>query len=265
MPNELDEWRDRVGRFVEQPQFTEYAERFRDHFVLHRRDGIIELRMHTEGGPAVMSLPLHNALGQVLLDVGADPRNEVIILTGTGDTWISGLDPRSFDRPYRQLPSDAQYEIYYDGIKLLENLVFAVDVPTIGAINGPGYHHELALLCDLTLCSDNTIFRDTHFRNGAVPGDGQHMAFQELVGLKRSAFALLVGEPVDAQQALDIGLVNEVLPADELLPRARQLAEAIMTQPRTTRRMTHAILQRPWKRRLVHDLAFGRSHQLFNP
>ncbi|MEU7004087.1 enoyl-CoA hydratase-related protein [Nonomuraea sp. NPDC046570] len=99
-------------------------------------------------------------------------------------------------------------------------------------------------------------------RRGA--GDGQHLAFQELIGLKRSALALYSGEPIQAAQAWELGLVNEVLPPDRLLPRAWQLAEMIMSCPRTTRRMTHAVMQRPWKRRLVNDLAMGRAHQLFD-
>ncbi|WP_433182079.1 enoyl-CoA hydratase/isomerase family protein [Actinoallomurus sp. CA-150999] len=261
---ELDAWHDRMGGFADRPAFTEYADRYSDHFVVERHDGVVEVRMHTRGGPAVMSLGLHNAWGRLLRDVGSDPSNEVVILTGTGDAWMAGLDAASFGRPYRTWPADARYETYYDGIKLLENLVFSIDVPTIGAINGPGYHHELALLCDLTLCSDNTVFRDTHFRSGAVPGDGQHLAFQELIGLKQTALTLYTGEPIAAERACELGLVNQVLPLERLLPRAREYAGMLMDQPRTSRRMTHAVLQRPWKRRLVQDLAFGRSHQLFD-
>jgi enoyl-CoA hydratase/carnithine racemase len=262
--DELDAWHDQVGGFVHGPQFEEYSQRYRDHFVLERRKGIVQLRMHTRGGPAVMSLGLHNAWSRVLRDVGSDPSNEVVILTGTGDAWMAGLDRASFERRYRTWPADARYETYYDGVKLLENLVFSVDVPTIGAINGPGYHHELALLCDITLCSSDTSFADTHFLNGAVPGDGQHLAFQELLGLKRTAAALYSGEPINAVQALEYGLVNEVLPTDRLLPRAWELAESVIARPRTTRRMAHAVVQRPWKRRLVDDLAMGRAHQLFD-
>jgi enoyl-CoA hydratase/carnithine racemase len=258
-----EERRERSGGFVERPRFEVYSEKYKDHFVMERRGGILQLRMHTGGGPAAMSLALHNAWGQVCQEVGNDPENEVLILTGTGDGWMPGFDSSSFDRAFHQWSSDARYELYYDGMKLLESLVFAVDVPTIGAINGSGFHQELALACDITLCSQDTVFDDTHFLAGAVPGDGQHLTFQELMGFKRAAYALYTGEKIDAEKALGLGMVNEVLPLDRLLARAWEIAEMMMKRPRTARRLTHAVINRPWKRRLVDDLGFGRAHQLF--
>ena len=239
------------------PEFVRHAE----HFAVERRNGVLLLRMHTGGGPAVMSLGLHRALGEVLQEAGADPDNEVLILTGTGDAWIGGLDPALRDRP-PTLPGEARYDLYRDGIALLRNLVFSVDVPTIGALNGPGYHQELALACDLTLCTPGTVFGDSHFRNGAVPGDGQHLVYQELLGLKRAARLLYTGATIAATEALAFGMVNEVVPDQRLLPRAWELAVEIMAAPRATRRLTHAVVQRPWQRRLVDDLAFGRAHHL---
>ncbi|MFG1966747.1 enoyl-CoA hydratase/isomerase family protein [Nonomuraea sp. NPDC049028] len=244
-------------------QPPKYAARHAEHFAMERRDGVLLLRMHTGGGPAVMSLALHHAWGEVLREAGADLDNEVLILTGTGEAWTGGLDPALLDRPPAQRGED-RYDLYRDGIALLRSLVFSVDVPTIGALNGPGYHQELALACDLTLCTPGTVFDDTHFRSGAVPGDGQHLVYQELLGLKRAARMLYTGAGVGATEALELGLVNEVVPDERLLPRAWELAAEIMAAPRATRRLTHAIVQRPWQRRLVDDLAFGRTHHLLN-
>ena len=92
------------------PEFVRHAE----HFAVERRKGVLLLRMHTGGGPAVMSLGLHRALGEVLQEAGADPDNEVLILTGTGDAWIGGLDPALRDRP-PTLPGEARYDLYRDG------------------------------------------------------------------------------------------------------------------------------------------------------
>ncbi|MEV1246180.1 enoyl-CoA hydratase/isomerase family protein [Nonomuraea sp. NPDC050022] len=244
-------------------QPPKYAARHAEHFAMERRDGVLLLRTHTGGGPAVMSLALHHAWGEVLHEAGADLDNEVLILTGTGGAWTGGLDPALRERPPAQRGED-RYDLYRDGIALLRSLVFSVDVPTIGALNGPGYHQELALACDLTLCTPGTVFDDTHFRSGAVPGDGQHLVYQELLGLKRTARMLYTGAGVGAAEALELGLVNEVVPDERLQPRAWELAAEIMAAPRATRRLTHAIIQRPWQRRLVDDLAFGRTHHLLN-
>jgi enoyl-CoA hydratase/carnithine racemase len=84
-----------------------------------------------------------------------------------------------------------------------------------------------------------------------------------VIGAKRAAYHLYTGEPISARQALELALVNEVLPAGRLVPRAWEIAETIMKSPRAARRLTHAIVQRPWKRRLVHDLGFGIAHEMF--
>lgn len=66
-----------------------------------------------------------------------------------------------------------------------------------------------------------------------------------------------------AGRALELGLVNEVLATEDLLPRARQIARTMMDKPRATRRLTHAIAQRPYRRRLLEDHGIGMAHELF--
>ena len=96
-----------------------------------------------------------------------------------------------------------------------------------------------------------------------MPADGIHNAFQELLGVKRAAYALLTGEAITAQQALEWGMVNEVVPRDQLISRAYEIADHIMTQPRTVRRLTTQIVRRPWKQRIVNDLDGGFGIQMF--
>ena len=84
-----------------------------------------------------------------------------------------------------------------------------------------------------------------------------------VLGVKRAAYALLTGEAISPQQALEWGMVNEVVPRDQLIPRAYAIADHIMTQPRTTRRLTTQIVRRPWKQRIVNDLDGGFGIQMF--
>jgi enoyl-CoA hydratase/carnithine racemase len=74
---------------------------------------------------------------------------------------------------------------------------------------------------------------------------------------------LLTGQAIDAQKALEYGLVNEVVPREKLLDRAWKIADHIMTQPRITRRLTTQIIRRPWKKRIVDDLDGGFGIQMF--
>jgi enoyl-CoA hydratase/carnithine racemase len=272
MPAELNAWHAQTGGFVPRPSFEAYAEKYASYFAMRRRDGIIELRMHTDGGPARFGFDVHNAWGQAWQEIGNDPDNEVLIITGTGDQWLGTPEAIAADPADEvakltsaPLPRDFAYEHgYYDATKLVENFIFGIDIPTIAAINGPGIAHtEFALLSDITLATETAIVIDPHLLAGTAPGDGQQLTLQELIGTKRAAYHLYTGQPITARQALELGLVNEVLPADRLLPRAWEIAEAIMKAPRAARRLTHAIASRPWKRRLVQDLGFGVAHEMF--
>jgi len=247
--------------YVGRPQFDAYRETFKDFFHMERRDGIILLRMHHNGGSAKFDFAAHNAWGQVWHEIGNDPENEVMILTGTADEWV-GNHEVAFEDSLESRPAvDVYDDGYYDGLKVLENLLFGVDIPTIAAVNGPGIFTMMGLLCDITICSDNAAFYDCHFPMGIVPGDGQHLAFQELLGAKQAAYYLYTGEAIDAQAALKLGIVNEVLSRDALLPRAWELAQSIMQKPRIVRRMTSQLVRRPWKRRLLEDFHMGYAHE----
>ena len=118
-------------------------------------------------------------------------------------------------------------------------------------------------MCDITICAEDAIIFDLHYDIGSVPGDGIHSCFLELLGVKRGAYALLTGQAIDARKALEYGLVNEVVPREKLLERAWKLADHIMTQPRTTRRLTTQIVRRPWKQRIANDLDGGFGIQMF--
>lgn len=251
-----------VGGFVQPRGLQEYSGRYAEHFSLSRTGGVLEIRMHTGGGAARFSRGLLNAWGQVLSDAGADRENEVLILTGTGQAWLAGVDPNSFAEPMHQWHPDLITEQYRDGVALLEHLVVGVQVPTIGVLNGPGPRQELALLCDITLCAETVTIADGNFGAGSVPGDGMFLALAELAGPKRAAWCVYTGQGIDADEALRAGLVSEVLPEADLLPRAHELAKMIMLRPRHARRMTHTVLTRSWQHRVVGGLREQYAQQL---
>ena len=246
----------KMPEFVQRPQFEEYREKYQDYIVMERKNGVIMLRMHTNGGPVVWGMHMHKALPQAWHDVGNDPDNEVMILTSTDPYWIGMVN----EEEEKDMSFD--YNNYYrEATKLIENLIFDVDIPTIAAVNGPGYHTEIALLCDITLCCEEAVFQDGHFLIGFPPGDGQLLTFQELIGTKRSAYALYTGQKIDAHTALEWGMVNEVVAKEALIDRAWELAAAIMKQPRATRCLTHQLLKRPWKQRLINDFQVHIAHE----
>jgi enoyl-CoA hydratase/carnithine racemase len=250
--------------FVPTPQLDEYADRFKDYFTFERRDdGVLLVKAHTNGGPVLLSVENHRALGQMLKTVGADTDNEILILSGSGDEFMMESAPDGFELEEQDLAYWAYEYAYKDGRINVSALVNDLEIPTIGVLNGPGFHTEICLMCDISICSEDTTIFDLHYDIGSVPGDGIHSCFQELLGVKRAAYALLTGQAIDARTALEYGMVNEVLPREKLYDRAWQIADHIMTQPRTTRRLTTQIVRRPWRQRITNDLDGGFGIQMF--
>lgn len=253
--------------FVPDESFEQYRERFTEHFVMERTDeGVLEVRMHTNGGEAVWSAELHRAIGQVFEAIGSDRDNELLIFTGTGEHWLQDVDAPSFAaiEDDEEVFKRKSFDIWYrDGLRLLENLIWDIDIPSIAVVNGPGFHTEFALLCDLTLCAEDTYFIEPHLHIGLAPGDAQFLVFQKLLGIKRANYAMYFSRRLNAERALEWGLVNEVLPRDELLPRARQLAARIMENDPTLRRITNHIVKRPWRKMLTEDFEMHFAHEMW--
>ena len=239
-------------------QLAEYADRYRSiHFS--RTDGVLEMRIHTRGGPALWGVTedsLHNELGLACVDIARDRENRVVLITGTGDSFISGMDPEA-RYPEASL-AEMWDRIYKEGIDLLDNLL-AIPVPVIAAVNGPALiHAELAVLSDIVLAAEHAEFADlAHVPGGAVPGDGVHTIWPMLLGPNRGRYFLLTGQRIGAREAQQLGVVAEVLAPDELMPRARALAAQLAKLSPRVLRHTRMILVRHLRQRLREELDLG--------
>ncbi|MGE0628896.1 MAG: enoyl-CoA hydratase/isomerase family protein [Hyphomicrobiaceae bacterium] len=228
------------------------------HIEFRRTDGILEMTVHSNGGPLRWGREPHGELVDAFLDVGRDRDNHVIILTGRGDEF-SGPQPEiEANRHYHSMGPEQWGVLGWEAKHLLTNLLL-IDVPMIAAVNGPAYRHaELPIMCDIVLAAETAAFQDSaHFIGGLVPGDGVHVAFPAAMGLNRARYFLLTGQVIKAKEAKEIGLVNEVLPADELLPRAWTLARMIMRQPELNRRYTRILLTEQLRRQMNDLLPYG--------
>lgn len=259
MAEKLSDWFERI----EPSQFDVYSEKYKEIMLMTRRNGILEVRMHTDGGPLKFSWKVHSMWSQAWIDIGRDPENEVLILTGTGDRWLDA-NPEVWKKLFREWTPDDKLKMYHESLRLLENLIFCIDIPTIAAINGPGTHCEIGTLCDITICTEDADFFDPHFLGGTPPGDGMALTLQRTIGIKRAAYYAYTGQKIDGKTALELGIVNEVLPREKLQARAWELAEMMMERSRGARMLTHSILSRPWKRALVEDQGFHLVHQMYD-
>jgi enoyl-CoA hydratase/carnithine racemase len=231
-------------------RFDDYATKY-ETIRMERRDGILQMTFHTGGGPLQWGLLPHGEFPQAFRDVGSDPDNTVVILTGTGDTY-SG--PRAAGGTGMRSTPAAWDRVYWEGKHLLMSLL-DIEVPMISAINGPAWRHsEIPLLCDIVLAADTAQFQDSaHFPSDVVPGDGMHIVYPLLLGLNRGRYFLLTGQTLDARKAQEFGLVAEVLPADRLMARAWELADELAKKPTLALRYTRLLLTE-YLRRQMHDL-----------
>jgi enoyl-CoA hydratase/carnithine racemase len=130
-----------------------------------------------------------------------------------------------------------------EGRKVLSNIL-DIEVPMITALNGPVLlHSEYALLTDIVLATPETVFQDKpHFEFVIVPGDGINLLWPEVIGSIRGRYFILTQQRLDAQTAMDWGVVNEIVPADCLRARAHEIADGIAALPPLTSRYTRIAL-----------------------
>jgi enoyl-CoA hydratase/carnithine racemase len=161
--------------------------------------------------------------------VNDDADVRVVILTGAGDRAFSaGLDLK--ERAAEQVSFvEKRASRVRPGIATSHKAVAAVDRPTIAAIRGYalGGGLEVALACDLRVAASDAKLGLTEIRRGIMPGAGGTQRLARLVGPGHALKIALTGEPIDAQEAYRIGLVNDVVEPDDLLPAARRLAGTI--------------------------------------
>ncbi len=211
--------------------------------VLVERDGFIEtwtINRPAERNP-VSGMDVVDALVACVDAVNADYGVRAVIVTGAGSTFSAGGNVK--DMANRQglfggKPHE-QRDGYRAGIQRIPRAMYNCDVPLIAAVNGPaiGAGCDLALMCDLRIASEKAFFAESFVKLGIIPGDGGAWLLPKAVGMARAAEMILTGDRVDATQALEWGLVSNVVPPDQLLDEARALANRVAANPPHSVRM----------------------------
>jgi enoyl-CoA hydratase/carnithine racemase len=234
-----------------------YASKYRT-IRMERRDGILQLTFHTDGGPLRWGMLPHGEFPDAFADIARDRENQVVIMTGTGDEF-SGVRASPQTTSFTARPTvETLDRIHWEGRALLMNLL-SIEVPVIAALNGPAWRHsEIPLLSDIVLASDTAAFQDSaHFMSNMVPGDGMHIVYPLLLGFNRARYFLLTGQTIGAREAQQLGLVAEVLPQGKVLARAWELAEDLTKRPTLLLRYTRLLFTDYLKKRLHELLGYG--------
>ena len=187
---------------------------------------IARLTFTSPKGVNVLSSALFDTLEQRFTEVAANPDIRVLIITGDGKTFLAGADISEMSAA----PPALGAEFSRRGRRVMDRLANLESAVTIAAINGAalGGGCELAAACDLRLMSDAAKIGLTEVKLGLIPGWGGMSRVLKLVGAARARRIVLTGEALTAEIAAEIGLVNEAMPADELMPEVERIASQIV-------------------------------------
>src|ERR1700751_3499965 len=226
-------------------RFDAYHDRFPNARLNRSKTGVLEVALHTDGGTVVFNGHTHEQFVDLFHAIASDPDNRGVILTGSGAAFMESISPEGFDF----FTPQGYDKIYREGKKVLMNIL-DIEVPMVAAVNGPvRLHSQYILLADIVLATPSTVFQDKpHFDFGIVPGDGVNVLWPEVIGSVRGRYFLLTRQELDAQTAEAWGAVNEIVPADRLLPRAREIAEGLAKLPPLTSRYTRIAMTQKLRR-----------------
>ena len=178
---------------------------------------------------------LHHELERIWVDLSEDADINAILLTGAGKAFCAGGDVKGMASRSSGGGEGGQRRFALNpagGRRLVQNML-EVEQPIIGAINGDavGLGATIALFCDVIVASEKARFGDPHVRVGIVAGDGGAVIWPLLIGPARAKEFLMRGHLVNGADAAKMGLVNYAVPPDEVLPKARELAQELADGP----------------------------------
>lgn len=238
-----------------------YSKTFRN-IALEREGGVLDVRVHTDGGPLKWGVDpgsVHEQLSEAFYRIGRDPENRVIILRGTGDKFCAERNPAE----YTDVTSDeAKYRLIREGRDILANML-EIEVPIISIVNGPAtIHPEIPAMADIVLASPQACFQDSHIPAGMVPGDGGQIFWSAVLGPTRASYFFFTEETMDVEEAKRLGVVHEILPADRLLPRAREVANKLAAKSIFVLRYSRMALQQAMKERFAKEMPMGFAAEM---
>ena len=214
------------------------------HVLYEAHDRIATITLNRPEAKNAFSPEMIALWREFLLKAGADESIRVIVVTGKGETFCSGGDIR--DMAEGRLKSWDMKRFLWEGVHRIALILEDLDKPVIAAINGAamGAGLDMALMCDLRVCSDKARLAESYINMGLVPGDGGAFYLPRLVGTSRALELLWTGEVLKPEQALALGIVSRVAPHEKLMEETLTLARTIAAKPPlAVRMMKRAVYQ----------------------
>ncbi|MBI4288452.1 MAG: enoyl-CoA hydratase/isomerase family protein [Chloroflexi bacterium] len=224
---------------------------------VEKADRIAVLTLNRPKELNTINRTMHLELEDLFEDISNDPEVYVVVLTGTGRVFSAGGDLKN---QWQWVHEGAPYVDIQMARKLIHNIL-KVEQPIISALNGDtiGLAANIALLCDIVIAADNARLGDPHVHVGLVAGDSGCIIWPLLAGIPKAKELLLTGDLIGARDAERLGIVNHVVPREEVMPTAMALAKRLAYGPTRAIRWTKQMINKRLRDEvnLVLDASLG--------
>lgn len=212
-------------------------------------EGVMEIRIQRPDRKNALTHAMYTAITAAMREAEADPAVRVMLIAGTRDCFTAGNDMGDFlNNP--PLGDDSPV------MKLLA-LLPVLEKPLIAAVNGPavGVGTTLLFHCDLVYVAESAKLQMPFVNLGLCPEAGSSMLLPLMVGHRRAAELLMLGDTFGADRALEFGIANAIYADEDYLAMAREKALQLAAQPAAAVRLTKRLMKRPWREQLQAHMA----------
>jgi enoyl-CoA hydratase/carnithine racemase len=194
-------------------------------YRIEQEEHVVTVRLNRPEKLNAVTQEMSDELERIAHELNADESVRAIVYTGTGRAFSAGSDIRTLDR-YATPWQFRNRRDYCDALRELRK-------PVVAAIGGYAFGGglESALTCDIRIAADTAMFAAPEIKLGWIGGGGMSALLADSIGASNAALMLMTGDPIDAGRALAWGLVSEVVPADDVIARAQQIARTIAQRP----------------------------------
>lgn len=222
-----------------------YLKPFED-LLVEKKDFILWITLNRAEASNAYSTSMVKSLVEVLKLADIDHDVRVIVITGAGKNFCAGGDIKAMRSKTGMFAGESNElrETYQSGIQQIPLTISQLKTPLIAMVNGAavGAGCDLAAMCDLRVASKEAVFAETFAKVGLVPGDGGAFFLTRLIGLGKAMEMFLTCKTISAEEALKIGLVNQVVLPEELKNKTEELANQLASLPPIALQMTKKAL-----------------------
>lgn len=216
---------------------------FRD-ILYTKTDGIATITLNRPQALNALTYQMAEECVAAIEDAKQDDEVKVVILTGAGRGFCAGMEIREVKPEEFSIIKDRNY--LRETLHRMPRALASLEKPFIGAINGVavGAGMDMASMCDIRIASDTAKFGMTYVRMGLLPGDGGCYYLPRIVGIARACELIWTGRIFDAQEALTMGYVSQVVPSAELMAATTELSSRLARGPSVAIQLAKRLIYR---------------------